>query len=205
MDFTVVDQWLESLNFGDEAYRGMFKIFSVVLLTALCSYISGKFFVQIEKQFSKTKNLWDDTLLHAGRKPTSYLIWLLGLSVAAHTANKYAEAEIFSLVAPIREVGVIVLLTLFVVRFISGAEKIVVSPDKMKEPMDVTTVSAMGKLLRASVLITAGLIVLQTLGYSVSGVLAFGGIGGIAVGFAAKDLLANFFGDLAQRHWLRRQ
>ena len=26
--------------------------------------------------------------------------------------------------------------------------------------------------------------------------MAFGGIGGIAVGFAAKDLLANFFGGL---------
>jgi len=35
---------------------------------------------------------------------------------------------------------------------------------------------------------------LQTLGFSISGVLAFGGVGGIAVGFAAKDLLANFFG-----------
>jgi MscS family membrane protein len=34
------------------------------------------------------------------------------------------------------------------------------------------------------------------LGYSVSGVLAFGGVGGIAIGFAAKDLLANFFGGL---------
>jgi MscS family membrane protein len=40
------------------------------------------------------------------------------------------------------------------------------------------------------------LVILQTLGYSISGVLAFGGIGGIAVGFAAKDLLANFFGGL---------
>ena len=39
-------------------------------------------------------------------------------------------------------------------------------------------------------------VVLQTLGFSVSGVLAFGGIGGLAVGFAAKDLLANFFGGL---------
>jgi MscS family membrane protein len=37
---------------------------------------------------------------------------------------------------------------------------------------------------------------MQSLGYSVSGVLAFGGIGGLAVGFAAKDLLANFFGGL---------
>jgi len=46
------------------------------------------------------------------------------------------------------------------------------------------------------VLITATLVALQTLGYSVSGVLAFGGVGGIAIGFAAKDLLANFFGGL---------
>nr|WP_275450588.1 mechanosensitive ion channel domain-containing protein [Nitrospina gracilis] len=38
--------------------------------------------------------------------------------------------------------------------------------------------------------ITAFLVVLQTLGFSISGVLAFGGIGGIAVGFAARDLLA---------------
>jgi len=31
---------------------------------------------------------------------------------------------------------------------------------------------------------------------SISGVLAFGGVGGIAIGFAAKDLLSNFFGGL---------
>ena len=38
--------------------------------------------------------------------------------------------------------------------------------------------------------------ILQTLGLSISGVLAFGGVGGIAIGFAAKDLLSNFFGGL---------
>ena len=61
---------------------------------------------------------------------------------------------------------------------------------------DLTTANAVGKLLRIAVIITAALTVLQTLGVSISGVLAFGGIGGIAVGFAAKDLLANFFGGL---------
>jgi MscS family membrane protein len=38
---------------------------------------------------------------------------------------------------------------------------------------------------------------LQSVGVTISGLLAFGGIGGIAVGFAAKDLLANFFGGLS--------
>ena len=62
---------------------------------------------------------------------------------------------------------------------------------------DRTTVDAIGKLLRLTVIITAALVILQTLGYSISGVLAFGGVGGIAVGFAAKDLLANFFGSVS--------
>ena len=55
---------------------------------------------------------------------------------------------------------------------------------------------ALGKLVRSAIIIVSALMVLQNLGYSISGVLAFGGIGGIAVGFAAKDLLANFFGGL---------
>ena len=61
---------------------------------------------------------------------------------------------------------------------------------------DETTVTAIAKLARVSIVITAALMAMQTLGISISGVLAFGGIGGIAVGFAAKDLLANFFGGL---------
>ena len=65
-----------------------------------------------------------------------------------------------------------------------------------EKPVDATTVDAIAKLLKVSVVITSTLVVLQTLGFSISGVVAFGGIGGMAVGFAAKDLLANFFGGL---------
>ena len=63
-------------------------------------------------------------------------------------------------------------------------------------PVDRTTADAVAKLLRIVVIVIAFLILLQTLGFSVAGVLAFGGVGGIVVGFAARDLLANFFGGL---------
>ena len=196
MDLSLLDNWIASLSFDDPTYRGLYQIFSVVFFTALLSFFSKKLFTQLERQFSKTTNLWDDALLHSAKKPVTYLIWLLGVSAASHIANNHSESDIFLLVNPARETGIIILLAWFVIKFISKAENIVVSPDKMKEPMDATTVSAMGKLVRASVLITAGLIVFQSLGYSISGILAFGGIGGIAIGFAAKDLLANFFGGL---------
>ena len=37
---------------------------------------------------------------------------------------------------------------------------------------------------------------MQELGLSISGLLAFGGVGGLIVGLAAKDLLSNFFGGM---------
>jgi MscS family membrane protein len=64
------------------------------------------------------------------------------------------------------------------------------------EITDRTTIDAVGQILRIIVIVVAFLAGMQSLGFSISGVLAFGGIGGIAIGFAAKDLLANFFGGL---------
>lgn len=189
-------QWLSAQGIRDVLYQNTLEIFLIVLLTALFSFIAKRVFAHLEKQFEKTKNLWDDSLLIAARAPVSLAIWIVGLSFAAFSAQSANDTELFHYVAPIQKIGVIFCLTWFIVRFISGAEQLLVNPERMREPMDATTVSAVGQLLRASVIITAILVTLQTMGYSISGVLAFGGIGGIAVGFAAKDLLANFFGGL---------
>jgi len=62
--------------------------------------------------------------------------------------------------------------------------------------LDATTLDALTKLARLVVMVFAVLIIVQTLGFSISALLTAGGIGGIAIGFAAKDLLANFFGGL---------
>lgn len=52
------------------------------------------------------------------------------------------------------------------------------------------------KLLKAIVIFIAGTGLLQSQGYSISSILAGFGIGGIAVGMAAKDALANIFGSI---------
>lgn len=196
MELQELRHWLAEIGIQDSAYQNIFEIFIIVLATAVVSFIAKRILLHLEVQFEKSQNLWDDNLLQAARKPISLAIWIIGLSFAAFAAQDYADNDLFTLVEPIQRIGVIVCLTWFIVGFISGAEHILVDPNKIREPMDETTVSAIGKLLRASVIITAVLVALQTLGYSISGVLAFGGIGGIAVGFAAKDLLANFFGGL---------
>ena len=116
--------------------------------------------------------------------------------MAADVVGGAAAAEIFDQVATVRDVAVVWLLVWFAIRFIRYIEEHIVIGREGEPKVDLTTARAVGKLLRASVLITGVLLVLQAFGFSISGVLAFGGIGGIAVGFAARDLLANFFGAI---------
>jgi len=173
------------------------QVFAVVFFALLADFVQRRILRSLAKRFEKTKNLWDDAVLEAICRPLSLLIWVMGISLAAQIATAQAEAEIFAIIEPVRDVMVIVALTWFLVRFIRQAEGSIITARKAKgERVDVTTLDAITKLLRLSVIITAGLVVLQTLGFSISGVLAFGGVGGIAVGFAARDLLANFFGGL---------
>lgn len=189
-----IRQWMQSLVQDDQLW--VVEVFVVVLVTLVLALIVRQLLSHILRQVEMSHNLWDDALVDAAQQPAIWFIWLLGLAWAAEITGKVAGAAIFSAVGPLREVGVIALASWFLVRFIRRSESNLMNPAYSTKPMDETTVLAIGKLLRISVIITAVLVILQSFGYSISGVLAFGGIGGIAVGFAAKDLLANFFGGL---------
>ena len=199
MRFTGLQEWLASLGVPTgflTANTWIYQVFVVVFLTLLLSYIVGLVFNRLCRYAETSSSVWDDVLLESARKPVRVLIWLLGISWAARIVQIANDAEVFEFIDPVRRVGVIVLMTWFLYGMSARFEAALQSPRRSKQPMDATTAGAIGKLLRASVLITAALVLLQNLGFSISGVLAFGGVGGIAVGFAAKDLLANFFGGL---------
>lgn len=196
MTFPFLNNLFTDIGIAETTWQGSLKIFSVVLLTFLISFVSLWLLRVLKKRFARTENPWDDALLLAARTPLTVIIWIIGLSIAASVADDVSGMKFYSFAAPARHLGIILMICWFILRFIGGIESILISPTEMKKPMDQTTASAMGKLLRGSIVITTALIVLQSLGYSIAGILTFGGIGGIAIGFAAKDLLANFFGGL---------
>lgn len=177
-------------------YAWVAEVFAVVFTTSLVAFFFRRILKALDEKAKKTQNIWDDGLVNALQPPARALIWLMGISLAADLTALHSDTSILSFTSQVRSIGLIVLLSWFLVRLVKSFETSLTNPERLEKPMDQTTARAMGKLLRASIIITALLIVMQNLGYSISGILAFGGIGGIAVGFAAKDLLANFFGGL---------
>jgi len=187
----------ERLVAGDMSWAA--QIFAVVLAILLLNFFLHRLLDRVHGRLTRTVNPWDDAFVEALRQPLRVFIWLAGLAFVIHVVESQTEGAtaLFSTLDPALDVGIITVFAWFLMRLVERAEEnLLQAMEAAGKSVDRTTADALAKLVRASVVIAAALVIMQTLGFSISGVLAFGGIGGIAIGFAAKDLLANFLGGL---------
>ncbi|CAH0536297.1 mechanosensitive ion channel family protein [Vibrio marisflavi] len=140
----------------------------------------------------KTKFQWDNLTLHALKTPVSTLIWCWPATVSIGILLQNRFQSELNWLSTLKHLLVIAIFLWIVIRFINNVEKYVLSQKKRDE----TTVQAIAKVTRLIFLVIGALTIMQSFGLSLSGLLTFGGVGGLIVGLAAKDLLANFFGGL---------
>lgn len=187
------NQWI--LELADREQLWILHAFGAVVATLVVAMAVVFVLRRAERKADSSDAVWVMLVFRALRSPARGFIWLMGLSWASYITHRGSDLELMGAVSTVREVGVALMIAWFLVRLVRLGELEFLEP-RVGEPRDITTVLATGKLLRVAVIITTVLVLLQSFGYSVSGVLAFGGVGGLAVGFAARDLLANFFGGL---------
>lgn len=179
------------------------QAFLILLAFGLVDLLQRKVIERVRRRTDATRTMWDDALVGAIDRPLSLLIWLFAITIAAQTvfreqvASLFGDESLLGYVDYAWDIGLVLVIAWFALRFVAGVERcLLVAAAEPGDRMDRTTVEALGKLLRASIIIVAVLLVLQNLGVNLGAVLAFGGIGGLAIGLAAKDMLANFFGGL---------
>ncbi len=172
----------------------IFHIGLILLATLAIHGLMQVVLKRLEAGFARTTTLWDDAFILALRTPVLLIIWVAGISFAGDIAQNETGAAIFKAIDSIRDLIVIAVVSWFCIRFIREVERKILSSTSNTRHLDETTAQALSKLLKAVVIMSAILVAMQTRGFSISGLLAFGGVGGLAVGFAAKDMLANFFG-----------
>jgi len=180
---------------GDGGWTTWALVFVLVFAALLLDFAQRKILGRVKKRLERTKTPWDDAILDSLTAPISLLIWVLGITLAA-TFLDLETRFMYNVIS----LTLVAAMAWFLLRLIKNGQANLLEASRQVEDerdrLDPSTVEAIGKLLRLAVGITAILIGLQQIGVNISAILAFGGIGGIAIGFAAKDLLANFFGGL---------
>lgn len=150
------------------------------------------------KKAAERRVMFAEALLAGVELPLRFLIWLLGLSLActiflAHKQNVFLIENL----SVIKHIGIVFLLCWSLVRFIHSLSELYLNfCATHSKGVDKTLIHATRQLLTIVVCVIGLLLIMQTMNIPVAGLLTFGGIGGAAVAFAAKDLLANFFGGL---------
>lgn len=95
---------------------------TVLLATLIAVWLVRRVFDKLASQLEKTRNVWDDLLLIAARKPVVMLVWLIGANLGLALIDSQTEYQLLKLVKPLREVAVLVLIAWFLTRFIRRSE-----------------------------------------------------------------------------------
>jgi MscS family membrane protein len=163
-----------------------------LLVLAVIAHIAlGKILKQIKKHSSSTKTQIDDHLISAISAPLKLLIWYgwLYFSLVELTSEIPPLSQIVSYIV----IAPVFILTWGILRLISNTETYMLEKEGSVDKDSVRLFTRLIKILFVFAIILG---VAQFYGYAVSSILTLGGVGGIVVGFAAKDMLANIFGGL---------
>ncbi|WP_413283106.1 mechanosensitive ion channel family protein [Vibrio sp. MA40-2] len=167
-----------------------------VLLITCVSFIAWLawrvIYARLEAIASKTKVHWDNVLIHALKTPISVLLWSWPATVSIGLVMENYITHSLDWLATLKTLLIISIFIWIVLRLIHNVEEHVLQ----QKNRDETTVQAIAKVARLLFIVMGTLSIMQTLGLSLSGLLTFGGVGGLIVGLAAKDLLSNFFGGM---------
>lgn len=190
-----MSEWFQG-NYG--IVISISSTFTIILAVLVANFVIKKVMPALIARANARGGIWRSAILESLIAPVRGMTWIIGLTVAVRILTREGEFTLLAqLFPPARDVAVIAVIIWFLLRSVRCVENALRARARdTGQVLDPTAADAIGKLARAAIIITGVLVVMQTLGFSISGIVAFGGIGGIAIGFAAQGLVANLFGGL---------
>lgn len=170
----------------------------IITLTFLTDFVFRQLTRLINRILVKKDHDFINTIFISSLVPVSFYIWLSGIVIALTTLLSHFNVltDLIPLAISVQSTFGIVAMAWFAFRWVAQFENYLNHLQAEHQKWDPITIEAMGKVFRLVVFVITGLLVLSALGVNLTGLIAFGGMGGIAVGFAAKDILGNVLGGL---------
>ena len=189
---------LETVNFMKELVEA-----TPVWMSSLVIFVGTFFTIWLFKQLmffyltrlaKKTQFVFDSLLLEAARRPTSVLIVAIALKLTELILNKLIElpSDNNGLLSSISQVILILSLILFVDKF----SRLSITRYQDDSPILKTSGNLLRGTMRAVIYCIGLLVILSTLGVSITPIVASLGIGSLAVALALQPTLENFFSGI---------
>lgn len=182
--------------FGSHAW--ILWVITILTVTAIIDVIQRRVLDFACIQLEKKGRIWSHSFMDAAKAPVSFFIWVTGTVLALTTliTQVGVYVELVEYINNFKSTILTLSFAWFVIRLVQRLELHLKAFAREDERLDAVTVEALAKIIKLLAFILTALFFLSAFGVSLTGLMAFGGIGGIAIGFAAKDLLGNVLGGL---------
>ena len=185
------DGFLERYNLS------LLKLSAIFLLLFSIFFFKKITFTFLEKYILKVDILksYSTEIITAEKKPIEMMLLLITLNIIVNIFNDFSLSKESSTLFNILYVFIV---TLMIYRAINTIAKVKLSSfcdSDMKMKNDIINVGI--KILNSIIVVIGLLVILFIAGVNLTAVLSGLGIGGIAVAFAAKDTISNFFGTVS--------
>ncbi len=174
-------------------------IFALAIIVG--AFILGKavyyFFKTVGRKLTaKTSTDLDDVFIDIIEEPIVAIIFLAGVYIAFTFLGIDVTQGIFN---SILKVAVILVLAWTAIRVINGVRDKILVPltKKTKSAFDDQMIPLFSKGGKAIVVIIGLIMIMDSIGFDVTALLAGLGIGGLALAFAAQETISNVFGGIS--------
>lgn len=178
--FRILNEWHWSLP--------IVVVFGLLILIHFC--INVVYTSIYPRCVASDKTAWA-VLMRILYKPFKLFLWFSGILILAPLyAHHFFEIQIIFMILNLLKVGIILALAWAFYICAEEAERYFLR----KKWYDTTSIELFSKMSFLAILFVTLLLILPLFGIQIAGLLAFGGLSGIIVGFGAKDAIANVLG-----------
>jgi len=177
-------------------YGGAFgAILGALIIRRIALYFYDRLLLPLAE---KTGSEYDDLLLKCLRRPAGFLVTIGGIRLALDILKLPSEpVNLLHFGNALTQVLLTFTIAWTLFNLIDIFDKYLSNwAARTVSTLDDNLTPLIRKSLRVFIVFLALIMTIQNFGYSVSGLLASLGIGGLAVALAAKDTLSNVFGSL---------
>ncbi|NCN42996.1 MAG: mechanosensitive ion channel family protein [Piscirickettsiaceae bacterium CG_4_9_14_3_um_filter_43_564] len=170
----------------------------LLMITFMIDFVFRSSIGLLNRILKKKHYVFFKTISVSSVSPVSFYIWFSGgiIALVAVLSHFAIFTDLIPHISALKAMIGIISMAWFAMRWVGQMEDYLFHLQEEDKKWDAITIEALGKVFRLTVFIITGLVILSAMGVNLTGLIAFGGMGGIAVGFAAKDILGNVLGGL---------
>ncbi len=198
---TTPDNQLSYLFFCSKALEGGYgtaiQAFGIILFVLIFNFLIRTALAKLKAYFLQSKNIWSLSFVSALYKPLNYFVWFVALVCTTDfLIGRLSDFRLINMHL-ILSLGGVLAFSWFLLRWnqkvvhymleMSQEHRIALSPGKL---------DMLSKLATIIIIFVTIFLIMDVTERDIQAIIAFGGIGGLALAFASQQVISNFFGGV---------